>query len=97
MTYEEAHTFLEVKQREMTRNRNLYNEKAININGLAILALEKQIPKKPIFEADGYDDSGELNYDTWICSCCGEHYEVDYDKYDFCPNCGQAIDWSDER
>lgn len=45
MTYEEAHTFLEVKQREMTRNRHLYNEQAIEINGLAILALEKQILK----------------------------------------------------
>jgi len=60
-------------------------------------ALEKQIPKKPTFEADGYDDSGELNYDTWICPCCEEHYEVDYDKYDFCPNCGQAIDWNEEE
>lgn len=29
------------------------------------------------------------------------HYEVDYDDYDFCPDCGQAIDnsldWSDEK
>lgn len=24
-------------------------------------------------------------------------YEVDYDDYKFCPNCGQAIDWSDEH
>lgn len=22
--------------------------------------------------------------------------EDDYDEYDFCPNCGQAIDWSEE-
>ena len=56
-------------------------------------AMERQIPKKPMYEGDGYDDSGSLIYDTWICPNCGERYEVDYDDYDFCANCGQAIDW----
>lgn len=56
-------------------------------------ALEKQKAKKPDFEGDGYAD-GHLVYDTWICPCCGKHYEVDYDDYDFCPNCGQKLDWS---
>lgn len=41
MTYEEVHKFLEIKQREMTIKRHLYNEQAIEINGLAIEALEK--------------------------------------------------------
>lgn len=57
---------------------------------------EKQIPKAPDYEGDGYCD-GELVYDTWICPCCGMYYEVDYDNYTYCPNCGQAIDWSDEK
>ena len=61
-----------------------------------IEALEKQIPKKPDFEADGYAD-GQLVYDTWICPCCGVHYEVDYDDFKYCPECGQAIDWSDKE
>lgn len=64
--------------------------------GECIKALEKQIPKKPDLEGDGYCD-GQLVYDTWICPCCEERYEVDYDKYDYCPNCGQAIDWSEEN
>lgn len=59
---------------------------------LAILALEKQIPKKPDYEGDGYDDSGNLIYDTWFCPNCNKDYEVYYDDYKFCPNCGQAID-----
>ena len=63
---------------------------------IAINALEKQIPKKPNLEGDGYAD-GHLVYDTWICPCCEKYYEVDYDDYDYCPNCGQAIDWSDEE
>lgn len=59
-------------------------------------AMEKQTAKRPYYEGDGYAD-GHLVYDTWICPCCGKHYEVDYDDYDFCPACGQCIDWSDEE
>lgn len=57
---------------------------------------EKQKAKKPDYEGDGYSD-GQLVYDTWICPCCGKHYEVDYDNYDYCPNCGQHIDKSMEQ
>ena len=65
--------------------------------GIAIQALEKQIPKKPTYEGDGYAPDGTFVWDEWLCPCCGERYEVDYDDYDYCPNCGQKIDWSDEK
>ncbi len=51
---------------------------------------ERNTPKEAIYEGDGYSD-GEMVYDTWICPNCGVKYEVDYDDYDFCPNCGQMI------
>lgn len=93
MAYEEAHTFLEVKQREMTRNRHLYNEQAIEINGLAILALEKQILKKPLnIEETKYKVSykcpvcGTVHVNEW----CGTNW-----KLPFCSICGQALDWSE--
>ena len=54
---------------------------------------EKNEPKKPDYEGDGYYN-GQLVLDTWICPNCEKHYEVDYDDYDFCPNCGQHIDHS---
>lgn len=63
---------------------------------MAIKALEKQVAKKPSFEGDGYDPDGNLVYDTWICPCCEKHYEVDHEEYDYCPSCGQKIDWSDQ-
>lgn len=63
---------------------------------VAIQALEKQIPKKPTYDGDGYAPDGTFVWDEWICPCCGTRYEVDYDEHDFCPNCGQKIDWSDE-
>ena len=65
-------------------------------NLIAIQALGKQIPKKPTYEGDGYADD-HLVYDTWICPCCETRYEVDYEEYDYCPHCGQKIDWSDEK
>ena len=62
----------------------------------AIEALKRQLPKEVFYEGDGYAD-GELVLDTWICPCCRTMYEVDYDRYFYCPNCGQAIDWSEEE
>ena len=62
----------------------------------AIEALEKQLPKQPNFSGDGYAPDGTFVYDTWECPCCGKEYEVDYDEYDYCPNCSQALDWSEE-
>lgn len=66
------------------------------VKNLCIEALEKQIPKKPYYEGNGYSD-GELVYDTWRCPNCDSAYEVEYDDYKYCPNCGQAIDWRDEE
>ena len=60
---------------------------------MAIGSLEKQIPKAPDYEGDGCDKDGNIIYDTWICPNCGEIYEVDYDDYEHCPKCGQAIQW----
>lgn len=56
---------------------------------------QKEIPQKPTFEGDGYAPDGTEVWDEWICPCCGSRYEVDYDEYDHCPNCGQRIDWAE--
>ena len=47
--------------------------------------VKKEIQKKPYFESD-----------TWICPRCGTNYEVDSDKFDYCPKCGKRIDWEEE-
>lgn len=57
--------------------------------------VDKEEPNKPHLEGDGYWN-GEMVYDIWICPNCGKEYEIDYDgKYNYCPQCGQHIDWSD--
>ena len=58
-----------------------------------IKALEKQVPRSPIFEGDGYSD-GEMVYDRWYCPRCNMDYDAEYEKHDYCPICGQSIDWS---
>lgn len=52
--------------------------------------LERDTAKEPQYEGDGYSE-GEMVYDIWICPNCGTKYEVDYDDYKFCPECGQRI------
>lgn len=68
-------------------------DELLQLNKIVSNALEKQIPQIPDYEGDGYAN-GELIYDTWVCPSCGRHYEIDYDHYVYCPECGQLIDWS---
>lgn len=56
-------------------------------------AREKQIKKKPSIWGDGYDSEGKMIYDMYDCPNCGKSYEIDYSDYEYCPECGQAIDW----
>lgn len=82
---------------EETRKRKYDKLTVIEISDSLITlkeAIEKQIPKKPQLEADGYDD-GELVYDTWICPECGKDYEIEYHDYKYCPECGQKIKWEE--
>ena len=55
---------------------------------LAVEALEKQIPKKPLYE-NTYDDCV-----VYSCpECKDEKLILSGDNY--CATCGQALDWSD--
>ncbi|MBQ8796145.1 MAG: hypothetical protein IJZ54_06950 [Clostridia bacterium] len=63
---------------------------ALNI---AKSCIKRLTPEEPRVSSDGYFD-GEPVYDIWACPNCGKTYEIDYDEYDHCPDCGQAIDRS---
>lgn len=64
-------------------------EKDIEALNMAIEALEKQIPKKPIDKTKSTDDYG-------YCPNCKTIID-DYSDFKFCSTCGQAIDWSEEE
>lgn len=59
---------------------------------------EKEPPLPVEYEADGYDDNGELIYDTAYCPNCRNEYEVYYDYHDnYCRKCGQKLDWRSDN
>ena len=55
---------------------------------LAIKALEKQIPKKPIY--------GAANIKCPNCGATLLYYFHSF-KIDYCNECGQRLDWSEEN
>lgn len=54
----------------------------------SIVALEKQIPKKPLNIESAY------NGDYGDCPICKKSVS-DFSDYRICHSCGQALDWSD--
>lgn len=70
-----------------------------NAYGMAIQALEKQIPKKPR-KTDSYKGVLKRVY-AYVCPTCGnvclEKYMNERQNTMFCWNCGQKLDWSDEE
>ena len=62
---------------------------------MAIKALEKQIPKKPIVE---YKDTNDcITEIEWKCPICGTNYIELAPCGEWCNYCGQKLDWSDEE
>ena len=86
-----------VNMEVLTANSHYYKKYRDDQDIYLIKAIvKKEIPKKPYLESDGYAD-GYPVYDTWICPRCGHNYEVDSDKFDYCPKCGQRIDWEEQQ
>ena len=67
--------------------------KEIQANAMAIMALDKRIPKVPHEKSTGRRD---YIYTCPECSCGIAGPEA-WSHKPFCEFCGQAIDWKDER
>ena len=87
MTEREAITKLKRKAYRTT----CYGDKVLEHeeNLVAIEALEKQIPKKPIFYAHDYYCS--------VCNSLVGNNEFEWKRFKYCDTCGQKLDWSDEE
>ena len=49
-------------------------------------------------EGDGYDPDGNIVWDTFECTNCGEeHYADGEPTWDYCPFCGARMDGEDEN
>lgn len=77
---------------------NTTKEELAEAMRMSIQALEKQIPKKPIRHAA---------WENFKCPACGSAEIVQYDteyreydkdcKFEYCSDCGQHLDWSNEE
>ena len=61
-----------------------------DVADIAISALEKQIPRKPI---GGIDFAGN---EYRICCECSAIIQDGEWKANYCPDCGQALDWGEK-
>ena len=63
---------------------------------MGIQALEKQMPKKVIYESA---KNGKIYAFYWACcpNCGNDICDEDNVELKFCTDCGQALDWSDEN
>ncbi len=66
---------------------------------IAVMALEKQIFKKPIINKENINN---VSYKIYMCPCCKKQIIKKIDGGIFvgkishyCDKCGQALDWSD--
>ena len=88
MTYEEAIKSINALN-AVCGKKDFYDTEFENALALAIDALEKQIPKKPIIR-EAEDSFGFVKY--ILCPNC-EKVDFGYERHCFCKLCGQAIDW----
>ena len=70
---------------------------------MAIADMEKQIPKKPSFVDTRFRQRG-VRYGEYVtldrcykCPSCNTHIFHDFDSEVYCEDCGQKLDWSEER
>lgn len=85
MTPQEA-----IKRLQYERPAREYHGNLNEVFDMAIKALEKQIPKKPVhIGGDG------IRYtDLYRCPNCGRGF-TGTGIADYCYHCGQALDWSE--
>ena len=84
---------MKLTEEQMAINRLLTGNTAHSCKAdyikLAINALEKQVPMKPRFYAHNYH-----------CTECGNlvgNNEFEWQRFLYCDNCGQKLDWSEYK
>lgn len=98
----------ELKYQEAMRSNGADYQVNNLVIGAAISALEKQTPKSAVItpncaecEKESCDGclSDNYGFSVTLCPNCKEVVENrnngDVSTYNYCPNCGQALDWGE--
>lgn len=102
MTYQEANALVDDFS-FVYKGKSIPKEALIECREVIHKALEKQIPKKPTTETinRGISVSGEYDIDfNYLCPNCNTivgDYETNDVFYKFCPDCGQALERSEQN
>ena len=67
---------------------DIASEEDIESFEIAFAAMEKQDPMKPTYDH---------RYAEMCCSVCGNMVSGWEEPANYCPNCGQAIDWREDE
>lgn len=89
MTYEEALHEISVMAHEETKDDISMRISKDCYHNL-VIALEKQMPHK-------LSPKSSEGWKIFVCGKCEGYMDLLQGNLDYCPNCGQAIDWSDEE
>ena len=95
MTESEAKAILERDLSCLKQNKALPD--SIEAMEIAINALEKQIPKKPIIKQSKYCNAYHCPVCNGYIRSRNTRIEVILEENIFCGVCGQKLDWSDEE
>lgn len=71
---------------------HVYTDDAINALEYAAKVVEKEIPKKPF---EKRIENGDQTQVFDICPFCGSP-DIDQECGDYCPKCGQKLDWEEK-
>lgn len=94
--------FVDGMTNEEVANDYFYSKRQVERIRISLLKtvlkslIEKQIPKKVELL---YMDNDDYIFQNYPCPCCGEMLGLKVNKryVKFCPNCGQALDWSENE
>ena len=77
---------------------DIASEETIDSFEIMVEAMKKQMPMKPVIEqgAPSYYGGTSICRDYYSCPKCGDEVGRGDDKANYCHDCGQAIDWTED-
>ena len=77
---------------------DIASEETIESFEISVEAMKKQMPMKPVIEQGAPSYYGGTSICRYYYSCpkCGEEVGRGDDKANYCHDCGQAIDWTED-
>ena len=87
-----AEKVIDILERIVEEDWHVYTDDAIEALQFAAGRMEKEIPKKPFVL---FTENGDQTQAFDVCPNCGSP-DIDKECGDYCPKCGQKLDWEEK-